>query len=340
MRDSLTRGRAVNGFIKTVAIVGGVVVLSVGAAAVASAQSTDVAPLVDTINRLERQIRALERTVYRGDDPPPRTSAELDDSVPGSGNTSQMQVRLDQFEEEIRALTGRVERIGFDVRQLTDRLDKLVSDVDFRLRTLEQGGVPQPDGDTAPLAEVRPPAGAGQPGPPSTGGTIGQLTEDQLRSQGVEPGESELALAGPAPTAARNAGTVALPDGSVDEQYNYARSFLLQRDFDNAEIALQAFVEEHPDSALAGNAQYWLGETHYVRDDFILAARTFAEGYQTYPDSSKAPDNLLKLGLSLANLERTEDACLTLSKLRSEYPDAPSNILQRAQREFGRLSCS
>ncbi len=304
-----------------------------------SAQSSDIAPVVDTLNRLERQIRALERTVYRGDDPPAQAPSDTESTLTPR-STSQMQVRLDQFEEEVRSLTGQVERMGFQIRQLTDRLEKLVADVDFRLRTLEQGGVPAES--DVPLAEASPPPpGAGQPGPPSTGGTIGQLTEDQLRNQGIEPAADELALLQPqSPQATAVPASVQLPDGSVDEQYNYARSFLLRRDFDNAEVALQEFVERNPESPLAGNAQYWLGETHYVRDDFQRAARTFAEGYQTYPDSSKAPDNLLKLGLSLANLERTEDACLTLSKLQSEYPDAPSNILQRAQREAGRLSCS
>ena len=319
-----------------------VAALVVGGSTVVAAQSSEIAPLVDTINRLERQIRALERTVYRGD-PPPQTSSDLDDG-PGERSAAQLQVRLAEFENEVRSLTGRIERIGFDIRQLTDRLDKLVADVDFRLRSLEQGGVPLADdaASAGPLAAAAAtgsaPAGAGQPGPPSTSGVVGQLSETQLRAAGVEPDGEELALASPVSTS--GVAEVALPEGSVEEQYNYARSFLMQRDFGKAEVALEAFVEQNPESPLAGNAQYWLGETYYVRDDFIRAARTFAEGYQTYPDSSKAPDNLLKLGLSLVNLERTEDACLTLSKLRSEYPEAPANILQRAQREYGRLSCS
>ncbi len=318
----------------------------VGGSAVATAQSSDVAPLVDTINRLERQIRALERTVYRGDAPPSQAATSSAD-VEAVRNAPLLQVRLSQFEEEVRSLTGRVERIGFDVRQLSDRLDKLVVDVDFRLRTLEQGGIPPADGEAnaGPLAAAAAtspaPASAALPGQPTTAGVVGQLTESQLRAQGVAPEGGELALAKPAGASGSGAPEdVTLPEGTAEVQYNFARNFLMQRDYGRAEVALQAFVESNSESPLAGNAQYWLGETFYVRDDFIRAAQTFAEGYQTYPASSKAPDNLLKLSLSLANLERTEDACLTLSKLRSEYPEAPANILQRAQREFGRLSCS
>ncbi|HCP00567.1 MAG TPA: tol-pal system protein YbgF, partial [Rhodospirillaceae bacterium] len=63
------------------------------------------------------------------------------------------------------------------------------------------------------------------------------------------------------------------------------------------------------------------------------------EGFQRYPDSAKAPDNLLKLGMSLTKLQQTSDACITLKKLRVEYPDAPTSIIQRADREIGRLQC-
>ncbi len=307
-----------------------------------AAQSDAVAPLVDNLNRLERQIRALERAVYRGETPPPTTESTGTALDPAVRNTSQFQIRLDQFEEEVRALTGQIERMGFDLRQLSSRFDKLVADVDFRLRTLEQGGIPPANGEAAeaPLAAADAVPVGVPPESSRPAGVVGQLTESQLRAAGVQPGAEELGQLAVVPPAEPAATAVTLPAGPVEEQYNYAFNLLMQRDFDSAEIALGAFVDANPDSQLAGNAQYWLGETFYVRDDFIRAAQTFAEGYQTYPDSAKAPDNLLKLGLSLANLERTEDACLTLSKLRAEYSDAPANILQRAQREAGRLGCN
>src|SRR5262249_54094221 len=82
-----------------------------------------------------------------------------------------------------------------------------------------------------------------------------------------------------------------------------------------AEAALRAFVAQHPNDPLAGNAQYWLGETYYVRKDYRQAAVAFAEGYQKYPTNSKAPDNLLKLGLALAQIGEKADACEALSQL-------------------------
>src|SRR3546814_2032630 len=69
-----------------------------------------------------------------------------------------------------------------------------------------------------------------------------------------------------------------------------------QRDFAGAETAWKAFVEKHPDHDLAANGLYWLGETYYVQGNYAEAARTFLKGFQRFPDSNKAPDNLFKLG--------------------------------------------
>lgn len=131
-----------------------------------------------------------------------------------------------------------------------------------------------------------------------------------------------------------------LPPGTPQEQYDYAFGILRQADYGRAEKALRLFLEDHSADDLAGNAQYWLGETFYVRGDYETAAVEFLSGYQTYPSSSKAPDNLLKLGLSMARLGQTDGACTALSRLATEYPSANDTIRRRAQTERARLQCS
>lgn len=317
-----------------------------GGAAVA--QSNDVRGLADTVSRLERQLQALERNVYRGA-PPPASTAQSSaagasaPAAPSGTALSNLQVTTDGLEEQLRRLTGQVEQLDFQVRQMNQRMDRLVSDVDFRLQALEQGAeAATPRGASQPVAPAVPRSpsavtvdSAGGAGAPRVFGT---LTETQLRAAGVEtaPAGEQTASAGAATQAASPA---VLPAGSPRDQYDFAYKFLLQRDFESAEQALTAFVAANPEDSLAGNAQYWLGETFYVRGDYPTAARAFAEGFQRYPDSAKAPDNLLKLGMSLAQLDQSADACITLKKLRVEYPDAPTSIVQRADREIGRLQC-
>ncbi|MFL2770299.1 MAG: tol-pal system protein YbgF [Rhodospirillaceae bacterium] len=136
------------------------------------------------------------------------------------------------------------------------------------------------------------------------------------------------------------AAMVALPDGTPKEQYDYAFDILRKADYGRAEKALRIFLEVNPEDTLAGNAQYWLGETFYVRGDFEQAAVEFLSGYQAYPNGIKAPDNLLKLGLSMAQLGQSDGACTALSRLATEYPEANDTIRRRAQTERARLSCS
>ena len=90
---------------------------------------------------------------------------------------------------------------------------------------------------------------------------------------------------------------------------------------------------------ISGNAWYWLGETHYARRDYERAAVAFARGYRGFPAGRKAPDNLLKLGMSWAALGQTEDACATFAKLRNEHGDAPALLLDRLAGESARAGC-
>ena len=102
---------------------------------------------------------------------------------------------------------------------------------------------------------------------------------------------------------------------------------------------MTAFIASHPDDQLAGNAHYWLAETYYVRGDYRKAAGYFAAGYKNFPESSKAPDNLLKLAMSLANLDQPDKACFTFKELSERFPNASQSIMQRAAFESRRAGC-
>jgi tol-pal system protein YbgF len=130
-----------------------------------------------------------------------------------------------------------------------------------------------------------------------------------------------------------------LPGGSAAEQYDYAFGLMKQAKYPDAEAAFKEFVEAHPKDQMAGNAQYWLGETYYARGKYREAASAFAEGYKRYPKSSKAPDGLLKLGMSLARADQKQNACVALAKLGEEFPRAASSVRQHAVSEMKKLGC-
>jgi tol-pal system protein YbgF len=147
------------------------------------------------------------------------------------------------------------------------------------------------------------------------------------------------APSGPSVAAAPPPGTPAESDTSPKQLYETAYGYLLQRDYGAAEAAFDEFLRRHPNDPLAGNAQYWLGESLYVRGQYRAAAGAFLKGYQTYSRSAKAPENLLKLAMSLQKLGQKDAACSSYNELASKFPSAPAHVKTTAQAERQRAGC-
>jgi len=306
------------------------------------AQDSQMQGLIDRIDRLQREMITLQRQVYRGETPPPPAEGPIEGEVPATTTLARFELRMSQVENEMRSLTGRIEEATFRSNQVSERMDRLVADLELRLQRLEQAtpglaaapgmpgtlGAPGSASAAAPLAGTPPTS----PGTPGVLGTVDPSQVQALRAQGATGTVPPASDAGAQQTAA-------LPGGTPKEQYDHAFGLLSQANYNDAEVALRAFIDQNPKDPLAGNAKYWLGETYYVRGDFQQAAVTFAEAYQEFPDNAKAPDNLLKLGLALGALGNKADACGTLSELQKRYKDAAVTLIQRAKQEQQRLGC-
>ena len=304
----------------------------------AAAQQSDLRMLLDRLDRVQRELSTLQRQVYQGREPPAPATGPVPAGSPAGAATrpppaARLQVKLDEIEVQLRGLTGKLEELNHNNNQLGARIDKLAADINLRLSAIENRAAAAPAGAAAGAL------GAGVVGGP----------RDRTRSQALPGAEPPGALGtipvgeaqAPSLAALANAQPAAsvLPAGTPEEQYRFAYKLLIQTDYVDAEKAFRAFVTAHPDHKLAGNAHYWLGETYYVRNDFNSAARTFAEGYRKFPKSAKGPDNLLKLGLSLARLGNKQDACVTFARLSKEFPKAPPNIIGRAKAERKNNGC-
>ncbi len=220
----------------------------------------------------------------------------------GGGGDS---ARIDAIEVQIRALTSQVEQLAADLRAGRGR----------------SGAAPDAGGSVRPQV-----GGFTQAAPAAQPGAFGAVT--------VTPGAA----------AGRDAiGQIIGPgDGNpadAKQHYETAYGHLLQQDYGAAEAAFEDFLKRFPSDPLAGNAQYWLGESHYVRGQYKQAASAFLKGSQSYARSAKAPDSLLKLGMSLDRLGQRDAACSSFGELSSKYPSAPSQIKDRANRERQRIGC-
>ena len=297
----------------------GLALVTLPVASVQAQQGRDAA-VAQRMSDIERTLQDLQRAVYRGEAPPPRTigpsSADLQATGIAPEALTQRLVsneqRMSDIEAELRLLTSSIETAVHEVDVMRGRVGNLVADVDFRLTTLERAI--------------------------KTGNVVGPQVSEPL------PGERSAAKAGedqPIPTQrALVAPDQTLPDGTPLEQYEHALSLLMvTAKYDTAEQAFRSFLEQNVDHPLAANAQYWLGETYYVRKNYAEAAAAFIEGYTGYPEGPKSADNLLKLGMSLAALDNKDDACASFGEFDTRFPNADPRLRRQADQQKEKLSC-
>jgi tol-pal system protein YbgF len=252
--------------------------------------------------------------------------------------------RLDGLETQIRALTSQLEQLADQVRAMggTPRKAEVAP---ARPNDLAEGFSARGDPGAGATAAVG--------GPPRFGSTTvttdaGDPIGGLLSAAPGSGGTAGVGGAGPAPGIAPSQSVAAAPlppvggaeGGNPKQLYETAYAQLLQQDYASAEAAFDDFLKRFPGDALAGNAQYWLGESHFVRGQYKAAASAFLKGYQSYGKGAKAPDSLLKLAMSLDRLGQKEAACASFAELGTRFPNATANVKTRAQAERARLGCS
>lgn len=127
--------------------------------------------------------------------------------------------------------------------------------------------------------------------------------------------------------------------GNAQADYDKAYALLKKGKYQEAESAFSAFMKNYPKSNLVGNANYWIGETYYARGKYEQAVGVFADGFTKYKSNTKAPDNLLKLGLSMSKLKKKTEACTAFTSLPTEFPKASNDLKTRAKNEAKKLAC-
>jgi tol-pal system protein YbgF len=153
------------------------------------------------------------------------------------------------------------------------------------------------------------------------------------RIQALEAG-TQAAAGGASAGAGLQPGQLPVPGGSEDVNYRAAFELVKEQRYDDAETAFREFLATFPDSTNASNAQYWLGETYYVRQQYEQALTSFQTVVDQYADSRKVVDALLKIGYCNYELKRWDAAKAALARVQSEYPDTTAARLagQRLER--------
>lgn len=283
------------------------------------AHAQDVSALSARIERLERDITFMQRQVYKGG-----ASTDPNSSPVSGANTGNLQVQLSQIQEQMRVLQGQIEQINFKNQQNADALKSLNEDVDFRLQRLEQAAQPSPAATTEPEAIT--PSEPAQPSKNNQGFDVNANGANPAAPATYQPGAA--------------AATSPKTPASPSEYYNNAFKQLADKNYTDSAVAFEGFIKKYPKDALIPNAYYWLGESYYASRNFTKAAEGFRKGYEAAPKGQKAPDNLLKLSLSLANLKRSDEACIVLKQVSIQYGTSAKTTAAKADAERKRLNCA
>ncbi len=126
---------------------------------------------------------------------------------------------------------------------------------------------------------------------------------------------------------------------SDKEAYENAYNLLKEGQYEQAEQSFLSFMEKYSDSTLLGNANYWLGESYYARQQWPEAAGLFADGFTKYKDNVKAPDSMFKLGLTMKQMDKTKEACTAFKNLTKEFKNLSDNLKKRSDQEIKELKC-
>ncbi len=304
---------------------------------VSNSQNQDFKEILEII---QKDLRTLERAVYSksfSDNSEINTSPRASTKEAEQALTKHL-LKLSEIEMQFQELTNKFEEINFKLDKLSNKLLKAQQNNQLRFEQIENNSNKSLGNDTVtslPSSDKTLENKGNEKKMILPGSTqpqqLGEISYKDMTTkedtQVIESVEQTEAII----SEVFNAEEKILPDVSPKEQYQFARNFLKVGDYDNAEKAFREFVLTNPDNDLSGNAQYWYAETYRIRQMYTDAATAYLEGYQKYPKSKIAPENLLKLGVSLVQMGEKDQGCLMIAGVKKQYPDATQSVLQKAK---------
>lgn len=292
----------------------------------AGAQTDDSAARID---RLERQLRAVQSRVFPGGQQDPlfrpqgATPAPVTPDATGPGTSlpsGDMSSRLDAIEAQLARLTGDVEQMGFRQRQLDETLTRLRSEYGARFDRIDP-----------PVAATPTPAPAAIPAPsPTPASTPTPSPRQATPTPAPRPTASP---ASPGDAAARRARVAALEQPATgdagEDAYLFGFRLWDARLYPEAQAQLQRVIERYPSHRRASYAGNLLGRAYLDNDQPTLAVRAFYDNYRNRPRGERAAESVYYMGMALIRLDRQADACRTFGEFDRSYGATAATSLDR-----------
>ena len=255
--------------------------------------------LKQQLDRLQRDVNDLSKFVYQKNAHDVESENKVENKVESENtmNISAFDMRIYDLEKDIKTLNLNFEEVLFQI----DELKKLYEELNLKIDTHLINKSSETKTSEFSSNEIYDNSISEDSLSENTLGTLKINSEDLSDSTEENQPDNKIL------------------DLSPDEQFQTAFDLLRSQQFDQAKTALEDFINNNSENQLAGSSYYWLGEIHLLKKDYREAALVFAEGYQKYPTSIKAPDSLYKLAETLSQIDKINDACNTLKKFTKEY---------------------
>ena len=255
--------------------------------------------IVNEMETLRQELQILQRQVYR----------EQNDNIANPRSAADIAVKIGEFDEKVRQLSGQFDEVNYKIKQLENKIDLINKDVDVRLKMIEGKPIAGMGAASAEPAKFNAPVAAGAPK---------SLTGDAIsKGEDLTPVKTK----------------------PIQQIYEEGLEAVKVNNYALAEQRFNEILRKAPEDKLAGTAQYRLGEVFYGQKNYQKAAVAIAKVIEKYKNGSKGADSLLKLGLSMQNLKKNEEACQAFVNLKTEFPKASKEALDRAAAEAKKLNC-
>ena len=259
----------------------------------------------------------------------------------GDPAAERLMQRMDALETSMRTLRGEVEQLRFERDSLLQQVQAMAGDtaLDQDLINRMKIHLDAVDLVASEQRSLTTPRtyGGGSSVIPSNPAPV--MDTETFSSQPVVPGGSTLSQIPSAPVFKEQALNIPAPNNDVSQLSALGQTKLAEGDFSGAQTAFKQYLQFNPDADDAGEVNFWLGESYYVRGGYADAADAYITSMRKDPKGAKAPDAMVRLAATLGKLGNKSEACQTLATFPAQFPNAAANVKEKARVEAARTGC-
>ena len=362
-------------WVKSAALLGGVAAVTclsfalepmsvaIAQTAPAAAAAAGTAEVTRRVDRIERELRAVQRRVFPGaqdgliqpDVQPANTAATGTTGASSPAQVTDLTARIDALESQLARMTDQVEQQGFRQRELDTSLARLRTELTARINAIDPAATNAAAPNSAtpsaiaatPAPAPRPATVAPAPRPTTTATTPTPATPRPAATATPRPAAAATSTPrppAPSTNAARRAQVAAIEvpstGNAAEDAYLYGYRLWEAHLYPEAQVQLQKVVDDYPTHRRASYAGNLLGRAFLDNDQPTFAIQALYNNYRTRPRGERAPESVYFMGMALIDLDRRTDACRTFDEFTRVYgATAADSLKARVETARGTAGC-